>query len=95
MKPTEALIPKDVPEEQIFVITFPIKFRHIPHPNGMSPDGYAIIVAADEMAARRKADEIFGWENWSMIYDHLDREHPERFDPTKHYPRGVLAVYYA
>jgi hypothetical protein len=90
----EALLPKNTPEEKIFYITFGVKYRHQEHPAGMKADGYAIIVADDEMAARRKAHEVFGQEYWSFIYDDLDRQYPERFDPES-YPLGVLAVYYA
>lgn len=94
MTRAEALLHKDVPEEQIFYVTFGQRYRHQQHPAGMKADGYAIIVAKDEMAARQKANEVFGQEYWAFMYDHLDRQSPERFH-EENYSLGVLAVYYA
>ena len=89
----EALIPPEVPEEKIFYLTFGVQYRQQQHPQGMSPDGYVIIVATTEQDARMKAWELFG-ERWAFMYDHLDIR-SGRFDPDSGlHPRGVLAVYY-
>jgi hypothetical protein len=87
----------DVPKRKVFRITFGQRYRSETHPAGdwIHPDGYVVIVADNELAARRKADKVFGPEGWSMIYDHLDVERG-RFNPeNKHYKDGVLAVYFA
>jgi len=89
----EPLIPPEVPKEKIFYVTFGVMYRTEPHPMGMTPDGYVIIVADTYLDARYKAWELFG-EYWAFLYDHLDTE-SGRFNPDSKYPRGVLAVYYA
>ena len=82
----------ELPIEQTFVVTFGVKWRREHHPQGMHPDGYAVIGAPNEMKARELAHEVFGAENWAFMYDHLDRQHPGRFH-ERSYPKGVLAVY--
>lgn len=90
----EALIPPEVPKEKIFYVTFGVQYRQRQHPQGMHPDGYAIIVADDAHEARMKAWEVFG-EQWAFMYDHLDLDR-DHFNPgSEVHPRGILAVYYA
>jgi hypothetical protein len=81
------------PEEEIFCVTFGVKWRHEEHPQKMSPDGFVVIHALTEKAARTKAFELFG-DEWGFIYDHLDRQHPERFKEES-YPLGIIGFYTA
>lgn len=80
------------PEEQIFYVTFGVQYRQEAHPQGMHPDGWAVIVALTEMEARLKANELWG-RAWAFMYDDLDRA-TGRFN-KKYHPRGILAVYRA
>ena len=89
----DALIDPRTPKEKIFYITFGVKYRNELHPQGMHPDGYAVIIAKDEYTARRCAHRLFTWHGWAFIYDYLDIERGV-FDPGLH-PTGVLAVYHA
>jgi hypothetical protein len=96
MKMADAFIPTCTDPKTVFRITFGQRYRTEQHPTGewITPDGYVVIVADSEEAARAKADEVFGKEGWSMIYDYLDIENG-RFNPDdKHYELGVLAVYF-
>lgn len=83
----------EVPAEQMFFVTFGVKYRTEPHPKGawITPDGYAMLVQNDEDSARSKANELFGEDGWSMIYDHLDVEFG-RFNKDA-YPAGAIAVF--
>lgn len=81
-----------IPEEQIFYVTFGVRYRREAHPQGMHPDGWAVIVALTEFEARLKANEL--WDRaWAFMYDDLDRR-TGRFN-EKYHPRGILAVYRA
>jgi hypothetical protein len=82
-------IPEGTPEENIFYVTFGVKYREETHPAGMHPDGWAVILADDEEKARVAAHVLF--ISWAFMYDDLDRAngnfHPEL------YPDGVLAIF--
>jgi hypothetical protein len=88
----EPMIPASTPREHVFYVTFGVQYRTHPHPLGMHPDGYVIIVADNEEDARTEAWSLFG-TTWSMIYDHYDLD-AQRFKVTTH-PQGCLGVFYA
>jgi hypothetical protein len=51
-----------------FFLTVGQKYRsHVTHPLGLSPDGYARIVAPDESCARRAAVDVCGTQ-WAFVY---------------------------
>lgn len=74
-----------------FYLTFGVQYRHEPHPHwpGANPDGWVLILAATEEAARDVAVRCFG-RQWSTTYDaeHFDENDNQRL----YYPRGVLAT---
>lgn len=90
---TEGVV-EHTPKETVFRVTFGVQYRTERHPvfEWITPDGYVIIVAKDEPAARAKAHEVFG-DKWAFIYDYLDIENG-RFNPGS-YPEGALAVVFA
>lgn len=80
----------EVPEEQIFNVTFGMRYRREDHDRGWHPDGWVTIVADSYEEAR-----VIAWEEcapWGFIYDHLDRESNRVFDP-KYHPQGSLAIF--
>lgn len=79
-----------VPDEKVFYVTFGVRYRQEAHPQGMSPDGWAVIIADDDEAARLAAHELYP-DSWAFLYDHLDRR-SGRFNPA-YYPAGILAVH--
>lgn len=81
---------EETPKENVFYVTFGVKYRTEEHPTGMHPDGYAVIIAKDEDSARAFAWELWG-AHWAFIYDYLDRE-TGRFKEELH-PEGPIAIY--
>lgn len=76
-------------EDQVYNITFGMRYRNEEHPMGWHPDGWVTIIASTYERAREIA-----WQEcapWGFIYDRLDRE-SGRFNPELH-PMGSLATF--
>lgn len=73
-----------------FYLTFGVQYRHTPHPywNGAHPDGWVLIQAPDEAAARKLAVRYFGY-NWSTTYDALNFNEAE--NQQLYYELGCIA----
>jgi hypothetical protein len=74
---------------QRFFVTFGVMYRHETHPYwaGAHPDGWLLVLAPDEEAARHRVRMFIGLK-WAFLYD------VQRFrdDDVRYYPKGELAV---
>lgn len=74
-----------------FYLTFGVKYRHEVHPHweGADPDGWVLIEALDEPAARALAQQYLGMF-WSMLYP--DTHFTEELNKRMYYPKGTIAT---
>lgn len=72
-------------------LTFGVQYSREPHPTwpGAHPDGWVVILAPTEPAARELAIAHFKL-HWSMLSP--DAYFPVELNKQKYYPRGELAV---
>jgi hypothetical protein len=76
---------------QNFYLTFGVKYRREAHPHweGADPDGWVLITAPDEPAARALAQEYLGMY-WSMLYP--GTHFTEELNKRMYYPKGTIAT---
>jgi hypothetical protein len=77
------------PKLRKFYVTFGVQYAHEQHPywQGADPDGWLLVLAPDEEAARNLVRTFIGLK-WAFLYD------ASRFNESedrRHFPKGELA----
>lgn len=73
-------------QQKPFSVTFGVQYSHTPHPKDprIHPDGWLVVMAFNENAARRHLESILG-DRWSFIYEGVEPP------GAGYYPRGQVA----
>lgn len=82
----------DLETMETYYLTFGSQYAVEAHPNWKKahPNGYVVVVAPNELAARALAFGTFGTA-WSMIY-HSSEFNPLDEEHQRWYPKGKLGV---